>query len=154
MYTTEAPEAGLDGCVFCAIVKGQAEASVVYEDTIAVAFMDLNPVTPGHVLVVPRRHAVGLEDLDAATSAHVWSVGHRMARALRRSGLRCDGINVFLADGEVAFQEAFHFHLHVFPRYAGDGFSIDAAWEGRERSLLDADAEAVRTALTTGLGEA
>ena len=51
---------------------------------------------------MPRTHAVGLEEVDAATGAHVWSVGHRMAQALRRSGLRCDGINVFLADGEVA----------------------------------------------------
>ena len=99
---------------------------MVYEDETVVVFMDLNPVTPGHLLVVPRKHAVGLEDVDEATSAHVWSVGHQMAQALRRSGLRCDGINVFLADGEVAFQEVFHFHLHVFPRYAGDGFSIAA----------------------------
>lgn len=143
----EAPESEEGACIFCAIVARQAEASVVYDDTTAVVFMDLNPVTPGHLLVVPRTHAVGFEDLDEATSAHVWSVGHRMARALRRSGLRCDGINVFVADGEVAFQEVFHFHLHVIPRYAGDGFSIDAAWEKRERALLDADAEAVRTAL-------
>ena len=86
--------------------------------------MDLNPVTPGHLLVVPRTHAVGLEDLDAATSAHVWSVGHDMAAALRRSGMRCEGINVLLCDGEVAFQTVFHFHLHVIPRYAGDGWTI------------------------------
>ncbi|MGW6929774.1 HIT family protein [Lentzea sp. NPDC054927] len=58
-----------------------------------VVFMDLNPVTPGHLLVVPREHVVGLEDLDAATSAHVWSAGHDMARALRRSNMGCEGIN-------------------------------------------------------------
>ncbi len=130
-----------------AIAAGEAEASVVCEDEIAVVFMDLNPVTPGHLLVVPRVHAVGLEDLDEATGAHVWSVSHRMARAVRRSGLRCEGINVFLADGEAAFQEIFHFHLHVFPRYRGDGFSIDADWSARPRALLDADAQAVRSAL-------
>ena len=146
------PEAGVDACIFCAIVARQAEASVVYEDNTAVVFMDLNPVTPGHLLVVPRTHTVGFEDLDEATGAHVWSVGHQMARALRRSGLRCDGINVFIADGEVAFQEVFHFHLHVIPRYAGDGFSINAAWEKRERALLDADAEAVKSALAAGSG--
>ncbi|KAA1429182.1 HIT family protein [Nocardioides antri] len=144
---TETPAAAVASCIFCAIAARQAEASVVYEDDTAVAFMDLNPVTPGHLLVVPRKHAVGLEDLDEATSAHVWSVGHQMARALRRSGLRCDGINVFLADGEVAFQEVFHFHLHVFPRYAGDGFSVDAEWKERDRALLDADAGAIRDAV-------
>jgi diadenosine tetraphosphate (Ap4A) HIT family hydrolase len=141
-------------CIFCAIAARQAEASVVYEDETVVAFMDLNPVTPGHLLVVPREHAVGLEDLDGATSARVWSVGHQMARALRRSGLRCDGINIFLADGEVAFQEVFHFHLHVFPRYAGDGFSIDAEWKERERSLLDAEAEAIKEVFSPGLAGA
>src|SRR4051812_29682494 len=93
--TTSAAE-----CVFCAVAAGQAEASVVYEDDTVVAFMDLNPVTPGHLLVVPRRHAVGLEDLDGATSAHVWSVGHELARAVRRSTMRCEGINVLLCDGE------------------------------------------------------
>ncbi|WP_344067369.1 HIT family protein [Terrabacter lapilli] len=149
---TEAPPAGIAECIFCAIAAKKAEASVVYEDETVVAFMDLNPVTPGHLLVVPREHAVGLADVDAATSAHVWSVGHQMARALRRSSLRCDGINAFLADGEVAGQEVFHFHLHVIPRYAGDGFSMTADWKQRERALLDDDAEEIKEALARGLG--
>ena len=136
-------------CIFCAIAAREAKASVVYADETVVVFMDLTPVTPGHLLVVPRKHAVGLEDLDVATSARVWSKGHEMARALRRSGLRCEGINMFLADGEVAFQEVFHFHLHVFPRYVGDGFTIGAQWKARERSLLDAEARAIQTALTS-----
>jgi len=135
-------------CVFCAIVAGDTEASLVYADEVAVVFMDVNPVTPGHLLVVPRSHAVGLEDLDEDTSAHVWSLGHQMARALRRTSLRCEGINVFLADGEAAFQEVFHFHLHVFPRFAGDGFSIDADWKQRPRDLLDAEAQSIAAALT------
>jgi histidine triad (HIT) family protein len=135
------------GCTFCAIAARQAEASVVHEDETVVAFMDLNPVTPGHLLVVPRKHAAGLEDLDGATSAHVWSVGHDMARALRRSGLRCEGINVFVCDGEAAFQTVFHFHLHVIPRYAGDGWTIIPEPAERERSLLDNDAQAIKGAI-------
>ena len=134
-------------CIFCAIVARQAEASVVYEDESVMAFMDLNPVTPGHLLVVSREHAVGLEDLDRATSAHVWSVGHDMARALRRSSMRCAGINILLCDGEVAFQTVFHFHLHVIPRYAGDGWTLKADPPVRARSLLDGDAHAIRTAI-------
>lgn len=120
---------------------------MVYEDEVAVVFMDLNPVTPGHLLVLPRSHAVGLEDLDEDTSAHVWSLGHRMARALRRTSLRCEGINVFLADGEAAFQEVFHVHLHVFPRFVGDGFSIDADWKQRPRELLDEEAQCIAAVL-------
>ncbi|MFE5813142.1 HIT family protein [Streptomyces sp. NPDC056479] len=75
-------------CIFCAIVKGQAEASIVYEDDAVAAFMDLQPVTPGHVLVVPKAHAVGLEDLDETLGCHMWAAAHRLARALRRSDLR------------------------------------------------------------------
>ena len=143
--TTPPPE----GCVFCAIAAQQAEASVVYEDETVVAFMDLNPVTPGHLLVVPREHAVGLEDLDGVTSAHVWSVGHDMARALRRSDMRCQGINVLVCDGEVAFQTVFHFHLHVIPRYEGDGWTIIPETAERDRSLLDGDAEAIKRAIAS-----
>lgn len=144
------------GCVFCAIVAGEAEASVAFADDRVVAFMDLGAVTPGHVLVVPRLHAAGLEDLDEETSMHVWRTGHRIGRALRRSGLRCEGVNVFLADGEAAFQEVFHFHLHVFPRFAGDGFRIGADWATRARHLLDEEARHVRQGLSalgfTGAG--
>ena len=144
--TQNTPSAA-QGCIFCAIVTRRAEASVVYEDETVVAFMDLNPVTPGHLLVVPREHAVGLEDLDGATSAHVWSVGHDMARALRRSQVRCEGINVLLCDGEVVFQAVFHFHLHVIPRHAGDGWTILPDPAERERSLLDGDARAIKDAI-------
>ena len=146
---TEHATSAAQGCIFCAIVARQAKASVVYEDEIAVAFMALHPVTPGHLLVVPRKHAVGLEDLDGATSAHVWSVGHHMSRALRRSGMRCEGINVFVCDGEVAFQTVFHFHLHVIPRYAGDGWTISPDEGARERSLLDSDAYAIKDAIAS-----
>lgn|SRR5690606_11941373 len=144
---TRLPTSEVQGCIFCAIAARQAEASVVYEDETVVVFMDLNPVTPGHILVVPRSHAVGLEDLDEATGVHVWSVGHKMARALRRSPLRCEGINLLLCDGEAAFQTVFHFHLHVIPRYAGDGWNIYPAVQERERPLLDRDAEAIKKAI-------
>ena len=129
------------GCVFCDIVAGREEASVVHEDEHVVAFMDIQPVTDGHVLVVPRRHAGFLEDLDEDLGARVFRTGHRLARALRRSGLPCEGVNMFLADGEAAFQEVFHVHLHVFPRTVGDGFVIDARWRFRDRAELDASAE-------------
>lgn len=137
-------DTGSADCVFCAIVAGKAEASVVHEDDAVVAFMDLRPVTPGHLLVVPRAHVVGLEDLPEDLGVRLWTVGHRLARGLRRSRLRCEGINVFLADGEAAFQEVFHVHLHVFPRFSGDTFRIDAEWRVRERGELDEAAAVVR----------
>ncbi|MFD9195771.1 HIT family protein [Streptomyces phaeochromogenes] len=140
-------------CIFCAIARGQADASIVHEDESVIAFMDLQPVTPGHLLVIPKAHAVGLEDLQEDVGVQVWKVAHQLGRALRRSGLRCEDVNLFLADGEAAFQEVFHVHLHVFPRFKGDPFRIDADWRVQERDQLDMTAAAVRgglAALTAG----
>jgi histidine triad (HIT) family protein len=130
-------------CIFCAIVARRAPASIVHEDDATLAFLDINPVTPGHLLVIPKRHAACLADLDPADGARLFGVGQRLAAALRASSLRCEGINLFLADGEAAGQEVFHVHLHVFPRFAGDGFRIEAAW-GSEPSRPELDAVAAR----------
>lgn len=145
---TGSVQSGERACVFCAIVAKDSEASVVYEDESVVAFMDAFPVTPGHLLVVPRQHVVGLEDIDDDSSAHVWSVGHAMARALRRSQSGCEGINVLLCDGEAAFQTVFHLHLHIIPRYLGDGWNIVPEPMHPERTVLEADAQRVRNAIS------
>lgn len=137
----------MSDCIFCDILSGEAEASIVYEDATVVAFMDLQPVTTGHLLVVPRRHWPHLADLPPSAAAQLFTVGQSLAAALRRSRLPCDGVNLFLADGEAAFQEVFHTHLHVFPRTEGDGFRIQAAWRVRPRHELDEAAQAVRMAL-------
>jgi histidine triad (HIT) family protein len=136
-------------CIFCAIVAGDAPASILYEDREILAFMDIRPVTPGHLLVIPKGHATYLADLNDATGARMFVVAMRLAAALRAAPeIRCEGVNVFLADGEAAFQEVFHTHLHIFPRFAGDSFRIDADWSARpERVELDAIAAMVRTAL-------
>ena len=141
------PTAAPDGCVFCAIAGGRAEATCVYEDEDLVAFMDLAPVTPGHLLVVPRRHAVGLADLPEDLGMAMFRLSQRVSTALRRSELRCEGTNLFLADGEAAGQEVFHVHLHVFPRYDGDAFRIDADWRTVDRAELETTSQAVRWAL-------
>src|SRR5829696_4475968 len=132
-------------CIFCAIAAGSAPVSIVYDDAELLAFMDIRPVTPGHLLVIPKRHAPFLADLDEATGARMFTVAMRLAQAVRASGLRCEGINLFLADGEAAFQEVFHTHLHVFPRFAGDTFRIDADWSVTpSRTELDDFAAQVR----------
>lgn len=138
-------------CAFCDIVAGTAPASVVHEDDVALAFLDIGPVNPGHVLIIPKAHVAGLSDLDEEAGAHLFRVGLRLATALRQSGLRCDGVNVFLADGEAAFQEVFHVHLHVFPRFRGDSFRIDADWSAHpSRGELDEVAARLRAAMTAG----
>jgi histidine triad (HIT) family protein len=141
-------------CIFCRIVAGDAPASVVHRDERCVAFMDIRPVNPGHLLVVPLRHAPHLADTDGETAAHLMRVAHRLAAALRASGLRCEGVNLFLADGAAAMQEVFHVHLHVFPRFRGDGFGLRFGphYTVRARAELDGAAAAVRAALGSTLG--
>ena len=92
------------------------------EEADAAAFLDLHQITEGHTLVVPRRHLASLGELDDTSAVAMWSLARRVASAIRGSGLRCDAINLLLADGAVAGQEVFHSHLHVVPRWAGDGF--------------------------------
>lgn len=134
-------------CVFCAIVAERAEASFVHEDDTVVAFMDINPVTPGHLLVVPRAHLPALADVDRDSAGRMFTVAQQLAAAIRASDLRSDGINLFYADGKAALQEVFHAHLHVFPRYPDDGFTIDANWgTNPSRDDLDAIAANIRAA--------
>jgi histidine triad (HIT) family protein len=139
------PDAGAP-CVFCEIVAGREPASFAYEDDRVVAFMDLAAANPGHLLVVPRAHAASVADLEDALGAHLFAVAKRMAAALRESGLRCEGMNLFVADGEAAGQEVFHAHVHVLPRWEGDRFRVEAEWMWPDRSELDAAATAVRSA--------
>ena len=134
-------------CIFCAIVAGRSPASVVHDDGDTLAFLDIRPVTPGHLLIVPKRHATYLADLDEATGGRLFQIGMRLAIALRSTDLRCDGVNLFLADGVAAGQEVFHVHLHVIPRFQGDDFQIIADFSVHpSRATLDAVAEKIRSA--------
>jgi histidine triad (HIT) family protein len=138
-------------CDFCRIVHRQLAAAEVYRDDHVTAFLDHHPVTAGHVLIVPNGHFASLAELPQAIGAHFFAIGQRLAAALRSSGLPCEGINLFLADGEAAFQEVFHAHLHVIPRTARDGFTIDSpAWRQPPPAAheLDVNALAIKTALT------
>jgi len=142
-----AANADAAGCVFCDIVAGREAASVVHSDETVLALLDIRPLTTGHLLVIPRAHAPYLADLDPAVGGHMFGVAQQMAAALRRSGLPCQGVNLFLADGEAAFQEVFHVHLHVLPRNPGDGFRIHAKWRSPSRAELDSVAAQVRDGL-------
>jgi histidine triad (HIT) family protein len=112
------------GCIFCQILSGEAEASVVYNDALVTAFMDIKPLVKGHLLIIPNEHCSSLDELEDAVGSRMFVVARRLAQAIRRSGLRSEGVNFFLADGAAAGQTVFHSHLHVIPRFAGDGFKI------------------------------
>jgi histidine triad (HIT) family protein len=110
-------------CLFCKIVAGELPSTIVAEDDRTVAFMDINPATRGHALVVPRRHAkdlleVGEDDLAACSAA----AKRLAARAMEALG--ADGVNLLNSCGAAAWQTVFHFHLHVIPRYEDDPLKL------------------------------
>jgi histidine triad (HIT) family protein len=111
-------------CVFCAIVAGDAPAIRVYEDEELLAILDIRPFTRGHTLVFPKHHAVDLTDTAPDTVAAMATLGQRVARAARMSGLHADGNNIAINDGKAAFQSVFHIHLHIVPRRNGDKLSF------------------------------
>jgi histidine triad (HIT) family protein len=111
-------------CVFCAIVAGEAPAVRIYEDDDYLAILDIRPFTRGHTLVIPKRHTVDLTDTPPETVAAMVTIGQRIARAARQSGLHADGNNVVVNDGKAAFQSVLHIHLHVLPRRSGDKLSF------------------------------
>ena len=134
-------------CVFCQISSGAAPASFVYQDDAVIAFMDIQPVNPGHLLVVPRVHHELMGEYDDLTLTRTWHVVQRAANAVRRSGVPCEGVNLLVADGEAAFQDVPHFHVHVIPRRTGDGFGLTfpPGYEDMPpRTELDAWASAIR----------
>ncbi|TML30720.1 MAG: HIT family protein [Actinobacteria bacterium] len=108
-----------DDCLFCQIVAGEAPATIVDSDEATVAFMDINPATRGHTLVVPRAHYADLAEIPDDELATCVQAARRLAeRAVER--LEADGVNLLNAQGRAAWQTVFHFHFHVIPRYEGD----------------------------------
>ncbi len=99
---------------------------------------------------MPNTHAAHLADTTPEVAGHLMTVAHRLAAALRASGLRCEGVNLFLADGAAAMQEVFHVHLHVFPRHVGDGFGLrfpEAYFDRPSRATLEDVAARIRARL-------
>jgi histidine triad (HIT) family protein len=106
-------------CLFCKIVAGDVPATLLHEDERTVAFMDINPATRGHLLVIPREHAENVLEIDTEDLEAVARTGQAMARRVCDK-LGADGVNLLNSTGSVAWQTVFHFHLHVIPRYEND----------------------------------
>ena len=106
-------------CLFCKIVAGEIPSTRVDEDERTVAFMDINPATRGHALVIPRRHAANLLEIEAQDLAATIAAAQRLARTVSER-LGADGVNLLNSCGPAAWQTVFHFHIHVIPRYEDD----------------------------------
>jgi len=133
-------------CLFCKIVAGEVPSTRVHEDDRTIAFMDINPLNEGHTLVIPRVHAATLFEADEADLQAAIATARRVARAIREA-IRPDGLNLLQANGAAAFQSVPHFHLHLVPRFTGDGKGFDWPMVPGDRGRIQAAAEKIRQAL-------
>lgn len=136
-------------CTFCDIIHGAGEVSLCYEDADALAFMDIQPVNAGHVLVVPRAHHETLEDVPPQLAMHLFDIAMRVS-AVVRGVTGCKDLNIVVNSGAAAGQDVFHYHVHVIPRREGDGFDIPLPFGGSampDRTVLDAMAARIISAL-------
>jgi histidine triad (HIT) family protein len=136
-------------CTFCDIVRGAAEVSICYEDAQALAFLDIQPVNTGHVLVVPREHYETLTDVPREIGRHIYEVAMRLVPVIQEVANTPD-INIVVSSGRAAGQDVFHYHMHLIPRREGDGFDVPLPFSGSDmppREQLDACAARIISAL-------
>lgn len=150
---------GVRNTVFDRIISGVLPASFIHRDELCVVFLDINPVRPGHALVVPLQSVATLQELPASTRQHLWEVAQRVGQAQQR-GLGSAAQNLLINDGKAASQTVPHVHIHVVPRYRGDTLRM-LAWmfwhvttltvprpeRAAARARLDATAQRIRNAL-------
>jgi histidine triad (HIT) family protein len=142
-------------CTFCDIIHGAAEVSVCYEDAAVLAFMDIQPVNPGHILVAPKAHHESLLDLPPALAAELFAVATKLAPIVSAAS-RADGMNLIVSSGAAAGQDVYHFHIHVVPRRRADGFEVALPFAGSpmpDRTALDAMAARIIGALRDPMGK-
>lgn len=131
------------GCIFCAIVAGDAPAQILDSDEHTVSFMDINPATRGHALVIPKAHSRDLHEIDPDDLAHTSVAAQRLAVRMRET-LEPDGINLLNACGVAAWQTVFHFHIHVIPRYEDDPLKLPWIPRGAEADEIARIAAQIR----------
>lgn len=133
-------------CIFCRIVSRDVPAYILVEDEDSLAFMDINPVAPGHALIIPKHHAENLFDIPTAVLQRLMPTVQRVAQAVNAVFLP-DGISLTQANGSGAAQSVPHFHIHVVPRWNDDGLALNWALRPGERSGIEANAERLRAVL-------
>ena len=127
----------MDNCIFCKLANGVFPTRTVYEDESFRVILDLGPATKGHALILPKSHAANLYELPDDVAAKVLPLAKKIAKQMKEK-LGCDGLNLVQNNGEAAGQTVMHFHLHLIPRYEGDGQNI--LWKPTEPSAEELDA--------------
>jgi histidine triad (HIT) family protein len=133
-------------CIFCKIRDGEIPSFKIHEDERTITFMDINPLTSGHCLVVTKAHAATLFEVDRADLQAAIVVAQKVAHAIQQT-LKPDGLNMLQANGAAAFQSVFHFHLHLIPRWVNDGKGFDWKVVPGHRDQIMKNGERLRGAL-------
>jgi histidine triad (HIT) family protein len=133
-----------EDCLFCGIIAGDVPGQIVDSDEKTVAFMDINPATKGHALVVPRTHSADLMEISEDDLAATTLAAQRLAKRMR-DVLGTDGINLINACGAAAWQTVFHFHMHVVPRYSDDPLKLPWIPQPGDSDEIAATAEELRS---------
>jgi len=121
----------MEECLFCKIINNEIPAYKVYEDDSVLAFLDIHPMSKGHTLIVPKKHAKDIFDLDEETLKNISAVAKKISQKMKDS-LGVDGVNLYHASGAFAEQTVFHFHLHVVPRRKDDTICFTCAVIGKQ----------------------
>jgi histidine triad (HIT) family protein len=134
-------------CIFCRIAAGEIPATKVYEDDDVLAMADINPITDGHLLIIPKKHATNIFDVDPEVLGRLHRASQRVAAAVKEA-LKPDGLVVLQLNEPAAGQVVLHYHLHLVPRYRGDGVtSFDWLPQPGDPEKIGATAEKIRAAL-------
>jgi histidine triad (HIT) family protein len=138
-----------DDCIFCKIAAGEIPCTKIFEDDITLAFMDIAPISKGHLLVIPKNHFDNILEIDEETYGRLFSVICRVAKAVGASIIP-DGMTVMQLNGKAANQEVPHLHIHIVPRWTGDGLKI-SAWDSVPGDMKDIshNAENIKSKLSS-----
>ncbi len=133
-----------DNCIFCKIISGAIPSNTIFEDDDFKVILDAAPATKGHALILPKNHAANIYELPDEDCAKVFGLAKKLATKMTDK-LNCDGFNIIQNNGEIAGQTVFHFHMHLIPRYKGDGNEDKLCWNHAE--LSDDEVKQIRDLL-------
>lgn len=122
----------MENCIFCKIARGEIDSAEIWEDENLFVFLDINPLTKGHCLIIPKQHFESIFDIDSKVLEKIAVLVKDLAERMKKN-LGANGINLVNASGRAAEQSAFHFHLHVIPRYENDGLRMNDWWQSKAK---------------------
>lgn len=137
----------MNDCIFCKIIKGDVPCYKLFENEKVLAFLDINPVSLGHSLVIPKKHFLNIFEIDDDYLAEIMKVA-KMISLKMKSNFEADGINIFQANCEAGEQAVFHYHLHVIPRKKEDGISFSTEMIKNTKTVKPEDFEKIKNLLT------